>query len=251
MIYGLYLSTAGARAQSTRQDVIANNVANVDTTGFRRQYLAARARLDHLAEFGAAPSIRPNDPRQIGGGVQVFKTYSDLATPGVVKPSSSPLHMAIEGKGFFRVRNGSETFLTRDGSFSLDEKGTLLASGGTAQVLTAEGTTITIDPNLPFDVTPDNQVVQEGKSLGTLDVVLPRHPDTLEHRGRNLLAGDGQTIAADARVKQYLLEGSNVEPVREMTDLIQAARAFEINVNMVQLQNDTLAQLIQSVPRRV
>ena len=249
MIYGLYLSTAGAQAQSRRQDVVANNIANVDTTGFRRQFLAARRRLDHLGELGAAAPSEPADPRRIGGGVVAAPTYDDLHTQGPMKPSSSPTHLAVAGDGFFRIRRGGEVFLTRNGAFSLDAKGRLTTSDGRGLVLSTKGDPIQVDPNKPLHVSNDGKVVQDNRSLGEIAVVLPANERSVERRGDSLLSYDGRNRAASGRVKQYFLEGSNVEPILEMVDLIGAARAFETNVSMIQLQSDTLGQLIDRVGR--
>lgn len=249
MIYGMYLSTAGAKAQSQRQDVIANNIANVDTTGFRRQFFAARQRWDHMSEVGASAPASADDPRRIGGGVYLARTYNDLQSTGAIKPSSSASHLAIGGQGFFRVRVGRDTLLTRNGAFSFDADGTLRASDGNARLLSKKGSPIKLDPNQPFDVLPDGTVIQQGRSIGQIALVQPRNPESLERRGNNLWSYDGRDVAATGQLRQYFLESSNVEPVQEMVDLIESARAFETNIHMIQLQNDTLSQLIDRVAR--
>ena len=249
MIYGMYLSTSGAKAQSHRQDVIANNIANADTAGFRRLFATARQRLDRQGEQGTQGPLAMDDPRRIGGGVHLYKTYTDLDTQGNVKPSSSPSHMAIVGDGFFRVRMGQESLLTRHGGFTFSPDGTLTTSDGKAEVLSTEGSPIRLDPNQPFEVTSDNTLVQNGRAVAKIAVVAPRDPDSIEHAGDSLLRYDGKDQPAPGIAKQFFLEGSNVDPVHEMVDLIEAARGFDINVQMVQLQNDTLRTLIDQVPR--
>lgn len=247
MIYGLYLSTAGAKAQSQRQDAIANNIANVDTTGFRRQFLTARARLDRASELGAPPPTRADDPREIGGGVHAFRTIDDLRTQGSMKPSSSPTHLAIAGEGFFRVRQGRETLLTRNGAFTLDAKGRLVTNDGRSLVLSKKSEPIVVNPNQPFDVSADGKVFQDNQSLGEISVVRPANENSLERRGASLFGYDGRDRKATGNVQQYFLEGSNVDPINEMVEMIASARAFETNINMIQLQSDTLGQLINRV----
>jgi flagellar basal-body rod protein FlgF/flagellar basal-body rod protein FlgG len=251
MLYGLYLSTAGAKAQSYKQDVVANNIANVDATGFRRQFASARQRLDRLGELGQGGPISASDPRRIGGGVHLYRTYNDLDTPGAIKPSSSPAHMAISGEGFFRISRGSESFLTRDGAFSFGSDGSLRTADGEGVLMSTDGVPFRLDPNFPFEVTPDNQISQNGRPIGTIAVVRPTNVDSVEREGENLLRYDGRHQPTDSLVKQGFLEGSNVDPVREMTDLIEIARAFEINVQMIQLQSDGLSRLIDTLPRPV
>ncbi|MBX9655920.1 flagellar hook-basal body protein [bacterium] len=248
MIYGLYLSTAGARAQSLRQDVIANNIANVDTTGFRRQFAIARERLDQQSENGKAPPVEGNDPRNMGGGVNLAKTCNDVSTLGPVKPTDSQFHMAISGPGFFRIEQDRKTYLTRNGAFSMASDGTLLTDDGRGKLLGIDGGPVKIDPTLPFDVTGENKVMQEGRHVGTIAVVNPRQLDSLEPHGESLFTYNGFDKPSDSKIMQRFLEGSNVEPVNEMTDLIETARAFELNIQMVQLQNDTLSQLVGQVP---
>lgn len=249
MIYGMYLSTAGAKAASYRQDVIANNIANADTNGFRRMFATARERLDRLGEQGAGAPIRPDDPRQIGGGVHLYRTYTDYDTQGVIKPSSAPSHFAIAGNGFFRIQVGRDNFLSRNGAFTFGPDGSLMTSDLRGQVLSTAGSAIKLDPTRPFDVTAENTIVQDGRTVAEIALVEPRNPESLEHAGDSRLTYDGQDRPADGSLKQFFLEGSNVEPVHEMVDLIETARGFEINVQMLQLQNDTLKTLIQQVPR--
>ena len=251
MIYGMYLSTAGAKAQSNRLDVVANNIANVDTTGFRRQFSIARARLDHLSERGYAGPFAADDPRNMGGGVDLARTVSDSVTSGPLKPSSSPFHMAISGPGYFRVEQDHQKFLTRNGSFSMRADGTLLTGNGKGTLLSTDGAEIRIDPSFPFEVTDDNRVTQSGHSVATIAVVNPKRVDSLEARGEGLYAYDGFDEPSVGKVNQGYLEGSNIEPVNEMTDLIETARAFELNIQMVQLQSDSVSQLVGQVPTPV
>ena len=248
MIYGMYLSTAGAKAQSVRQDVIANNVANVDTTGFRRQFSIARARLDHQSEQGLAGPFASDDPRNMGGGVNLAKTCNDLATNGPLKPSNSQFHMAISGQGFFRVEQDRQNYLTRNGAFTMSSNGTLLTDDGRGKILSTDGGEIRLDPTIPFDVTGENQIMQEGRKVATIAIVNPKRIESLEPHGSSLYTYDGFDSPSKAKINQRFLEGSNVEPVNEMTDLIETARAFELNIQMVQLQNDTLSQLLSQVP---
>jgi flagellar basal body rod protein FlgG len=251
MLYGLYLSTAGAKAQSYKQDVVANNIANLDATGFRRQFAAARARLDRQGELGQSGPMSADDPRRIGGGVHLFRTYNDLETQGTLKPSSSPSHLAIAGEGFFRVQRDGRNYLSRDGAFTFGADGSLRTNDGQGVLLSKDGAPFRLDPNIPFEVSADNQLSQNGRPMGQVAVVLPTNPESLERRGENLFSYDGRDEVAVGKVKQGFLEGSNVDPVREMTDLIETARAFEINVQMIQLQSDGLSRLIESVPRPV
>ncbi len=202
MLYGLYLSTAGAKAQSYKQDVVANNIANVDATGFRRQFASARQRLDRIGEMGQGGPLSESDPRRIGGGVHLYRTYNDLDTQGAIKPSSSPAHMAIAGEGFFRIRRGNDTYLSRDGAFSFGNDGLLRTSDGEGVLMSKDGVPFRLDPNLPFEVTPDNQISQNGRPIGTIAIVRPTNIASVERTGENLLRYDGRDQPTDSLVKQ-------------------------------------------------
>lgn len=249
MLYGLYMSTAGAKAQSQRQDVIANNVANADTTGFKRQFAIIQARNDHLSEFGFPPPRVPSDPRQMDGGVRMLQTAGDQTTQGVAKPSSRQLDLMVHGEGYFQVQRNNETFLTRSGSFTVNSLGQLSRADGEGIVLSANSAPILIDPNIPVAVDADGTVFQNGNQVGQVGLVMPESQEQLRRQGDGLYSNFGVTRAANGLIRQNMLEGSNVNAVTEMTELIETARAFDINIQMVQLQSDGLANLLQTVPR--
>lgn len=250
MLYGLYLSTSGVKAQSWRNQVIANNVANANTDGFRQQLAVIRARDAHAQEFGAPDAVYPDDPTRIGGGVHMYEAPTDIESKGPLKRTNRQTDFAIRGDGFFQVRRGGVTFLTRDGSFSLNDDGTFVTSDGSGELLTSGGSPLQVDANQPFEVDSTGQVFQNGIGLGQIAVVSPTIPDAIAREGNGLLRYDGPTQDAEASIEQGSLEGSNVEPILQMQELIESSRVLEMNVNMIQLQNDTLATLIQTVPRQ-
>lgn len=249
MIYGLYLSTAGAKAQSLRQDVVANNLANADATGFKRQFAIIQARKDHDSEFGAPPPALAADPRNIGGGVRQVQTPGDLATQGTAKFTGRQLDLMIDGEGYFQVRRGNESFLTRAGAFTVDERGRLVRADGAGEIVGVGGTAILVDPNLPVAVDADGTVFQSGIEQGRVALRTPARPEQMTREGDGLYSNFGNLRAAQGKVRQNMLEGSNVNAITEMVELIEAARAFDINIQMVQLQSDGLANLLQTVPR--
>lgn len=248
MIYGLYLSSAGAKAQSYRQDVIANNVANVDTTGFRRQYAIIQERKDHASEYGAPPTRVPSDPRNLRGGAMFADTPTDVKTPGSYKATSRNLDLAINGAAFFQVMRDGKVYLTRNGRFHLDGEGVLRADDD-GIVMTRAGDPLKVDGNLPIAVGPAGDVVQNDIVQGEITIVEPLQPERMRRAGRAEFTYDGAVKPSEARIEQNLLEGSNVEPVSEMVDLIESSRGFEMNIQFIQLQSDGLANLIQTVPR--
>lgn len=255
MLYGLYMSTAGANYQNRRLEVVANNIANVDTTGFRRQFPILQARKDHGSEFGEGPPVEPGSERRMGGGVVLGATPTDFETMGTMKVTSSDYNFAINGPGFFQVESNGQRFLTRDGAFTLDQEGFLVTNDGQERVLGAGGAPIRLDGTLPFRVMPDGAIFQvnnAGQNLpaGRLGLVQPVDPENqLTPVGGNRYRFDGPTTPPTGSIQQRMLEGSNVNAVEEMTEMVEVNRIFEMNINMIQLQNDTLRTLIESVPR--
>ena len=121
MPYGLYLSAEGAQAQNRRMEVVANNLANVDTVGFKRQLACFQARFTEAAEQGIE---LPGDGglADLGGGVMLHDAQTDFSV-GPLKHTRLPTDLAINGDGFFAVQKGKDVLLTRAGNFALDPRG--------------------------------------------------------------------------------------------------------------------------------
>lgn len=249
MPYGLYLSAEGAQAQIQRLEVITNNLANVDTVGFKRQLAVMQARYAEATEQGedVPGSGSIND---VGGGIFVRETQTDFS-PGPLKRTEAPTDFALEGDGFFAVEKDGQTFLTRAGNFRLTSSGELVTQQGYT-VLADDGSPITIDPRLgPWEVSDDGQVRQGGNAQ-TLAIVQPNSLGDLVPTGENLFQAlaDPQPLAADQRqVLSGYLEMSGVRPTTEMVALIEASRAVEANVNLMQMQDQMLSGLVNRVMR--
>lgn len=249
MIYGMYLSTAGAKAQGLRQDVIANNLANADATGFKRQFAILQARNDHGSEFGAPPPLLADDPRNIQGGVHLVQTPGDVNTQGTAKATGRQFDFLVNGEGFFQVNRGGQTFLTRSGAFAVDARGVLVSADGQGQVVGVTGGPIRIDPAEPIGVDEAGRIFQNNNQLGQIALRTPTDPNAMVRRGDGLYQYDGPLRPSTGTIRQHMLEGSNVNAISEMVEMIETSRAFDINIQMVQLQNDGLANLLQTVAR--
>ena len=232
MPYGLYVSAEGAQAQSTRMEVIANNLANVDTAGFKRELAILQARYAEAIEEGL---VLPDTGtiNDVGGGVMVRETKTDFA-PGPLKNSGNPTDVAIDGEGFFVIQKDEETFLTRAGNFALTERGELVTQQG-YPVLSTTGAPMIVNPNDP----------NWSRNLG---VVMPESYGDLVHVGENLFRplADPQPVPPEQRnVVTGYVEGSSVKPTTEMNELIIASRALEANVNMMRTQDEMLGSLVR------
>jgi flagellar basal-body rod protein FlgF/flagellar basal-body rod protein FlgG len=250
MPYGLYISAEGAQAQSRRLEIIANNMANVDTVGFKRELAIFQARYAEAVEQGQAkPGSGSID--DTGGGIMLRRTVTDYS-PGPMKRTESPTDVAISGEGFFLVEKDQQQYLTRAGNFRLTERGELVTQQGYA-VLSDNGSPIAIDPrNGPCEVTPAG-AVRQGAASQNLALVRPASPDSLVKVGENLfrpVGGDPQpVVAGQRRVASGYLELSGVRPTTELVQMIEASRAVEANLSMMRAQDQMLSGLVTRVMR--
>lgn len=249
MPYGLYISADGAHAQTTRLETVANNLANVDTVGFKRELAVFQARYAQAIQEG---QVEPGSGSidDVGGGVLVCQTKTDFS-PGPMKQTGIPTDMALRGDGFFVVEKDGEQFLTRAGDFSLTARGELVTQQG-YPVLSDSGTPIVIDPsNGPWQLTPMGEI-QQRRSAQSLAIVKPTSLGDLVHVGENLfrpLAEPEPVAAAGRQVTSGFLEMSGVKPTNEMMALIEASRAVEANLNMMRTQDQMLSGLVNRVMR--
>lgn len=246
MPYGLYISAEGADVQRRRLEVLANNLANVETPGFKRELAIAQERHAEEIQRGlaAAGSGSLND---VGGGVMTRETMSDFA-PGPFKETGQRTDLAIDGPGMFAVSTPRGVRYTRAGDFSIDRNQRLVTQQGYA-VLADDGQPITIsDPEWSVS---DRGEIRQGGGLTPLRIV-QQDPRALRHEAENLFVplGDEEParLAPNQRtVRGGFLEGSSVSPVSEMALLIEATRAYEANVRMIQNHDSVLGQLFGRV----
>ncbi|MBL8892185.1 MAG: flagellar hook basal-body protein [Planctomycetaceae bacterium] len=252
-MYGTYLSASGADSYSRYLEVIANNVANVDTPGFRRELPIIKAYHAEAIEQGLAS---PGDGgiHDVGGGVGMFQTVTSFEIGQVQRTGVDSDVMLADPRGdhFFVVDQDGQQMLTRAGNFLFDKEGYLVTQSG-RQVLSANGGPVRINPNLPFEFDSTGSVVQPSTGVRTeLAVVRPASLNDLQHMGENLFANQGQlqVVAADERrVRSGYLETSAARPVQEMVDMIKVTRAYESNVRMIQQQDGITESLLSRVLR--
>jgi flagellar basal-body rod protein FlgG len=247
-------------AQQRMVDVIANNLANVNTTGFKRSRVSFEDVLyetvqgARVVNYAGAETV---GPIQIGKGVRLGAVVR-LHAQGAPENTQRPLDLAVEGDGFFQVqRPDGTTGYTRDGSLSISESGALVTSGGyllmPGVTVPRDATGITISSTGVVSVhsTAGNQT-----EIGRVELARFLNPNGLAAIGENLLIetpASGEPILGYpqdegfGRLMQGSLESSNVEIVQEMTDMIAAQRAYEINAKairageeMMQTTNDII-----------
>lgn len=247
MPYGLYISAEGAQAQSTRMEVIANNLANAVTPGFKRELAIFQARFAEEVQRGQEPP-GAGTLNDIGGGVETMATITDFSN-GPLKQTGLSTDLAINGDGFFVVRRNGENFLTRAGSFKFDQTGTLVTQDGDT-VLSSTGGPIAISADRgPWNFTADGAVAQASEQT-YLALARPNSLGDLMKVGDNLFAPLAPTKPIDATQRQVsigALEQSTVEPALEMTEMIETSRAFEANVNLIHYQDQIMGELVSRV----
>ncbi len=249
MAYGLYLSAAGAESQSQRIEVISNNLANVNTPGFKREMASLQARQSEaIIQNQATPGSKEID--DMSGGVYLAETPTDFS-PGTLKRTGEDADFALkDADSFFVIEKDGQPHLTRAGNFIFDGTGRLKTQEGHS-VLSDGGEPITLDPTLPWSVDDNGRFMQRGARM-TLGLAKPASLGDLARVGENLfrsLAPVKQLVAPNERpqVLNGSLEMSAVKPTQEMTQLIAASRAYEANIKMIQNQDSMTGSLISRV----
>lgn len=249
MPYGVYLSASGAHAQSHRMQVLSNNLANVDTPGFKPQSTVLQSRFAEMIENGTDP---PNlgGAADIGGGVTISPTETSFDI-GAIKQTGNQTDFSIgDATSFFVVGRGNEQLLTRAGNFVFDKSGTMVTQRGDA-VLSTEGVPIQIDPTQPYQVAPGG-VIQQGDNRQSLMLAKPRQRGDLAHTDENHfrpLAATDLVLPKDRRVQSGSLEQSAVKPTAAMMELVETSRVYEANVRMIQNQDTVMGSLISKMLR--
>jgi len=244
MYYGLYMSAAGAHAQNTKVEVLSNNLANVNTVGFKRELALLQARESEAIERGATRR-GTGAIEDVGGGTRMNATFTDFS-PGTMQLTHNPTDLAIDSPNtFFEVQRGNQKLLTRAGNFQVSNEGILQTTQGDA-VLSSDGDLIQLDAGLPMRFLPGGVVEQAGSRI-ELSLVRPKNVAALEKAGENYFqAGRGADLAPaeDRQVRSGYLEMSGVNPVEEMVELITASRAYEANVRIIQQHDTATSELI-------
>jgi len=248
MIYGLWLSADGLSSQQVRQEVIANNLTQVDTPGFKPDRVAFGERLNEYL-LDSNPSTRLASYENATGGLLPAEVFTDF-TQGSIVPTGNDLDTALLDEGFFAIQTADGTRYSRDGRFTLRTDGGLehIASGG--KVLDAAGNAITIDPNVAVAITQEGRIQQNNVDVARLGVFRFENPQQLQKIGENLYeAPAGGAVLTNASVRQKAIEASGSDPASMLVDMMTAARAYELSASMIQMQDESLGRLVNDVGR--
>jgi len=257
----LWAAKTGLDAQQTRMTVVSNNLANVNTSGYKKSRPVFEDLIyQNIRQVGAATSQDTQAPSgmSLGTGVRVVATEK-LYTQGSLAQTGNSLDLAIQGRGFFQVLMPDGTFgYTRDGSFQMNSQGELVTSSGykVQPGITipsgAQSITIGSDGVVTANVAGQSAPVQ----VGTLQLVDFVNPTGLQARGENLLmesaaSGTPQTstpgLNGVGTVQQGAVESSNVNVVEEMVNMIETQRAYEMNTKAIQTTDQMLQYLNSNI----
>jgi len=243
MSVGMYVSASGALTGMHRLDVASNNLANVNTTAFKRDIAYQTPRPperieDSLFHLGSNELLE-----QLAGGILNGETRTDFST-GPVSPTGNPLDSAIEGDGFFVLDGGADgPWLTRDGRFTPGADGALVSASSGVPVLSDADATIRLDPNLPVRISQRGEITQDGRTIAQLKLVKVPDPTALKKTHDGAYAsktGAALDLTHDPSVRLHTesVEGSGVDPIKALMSVTSAGSAVRNNLRIMQLHDE-------------
>lgn len=263
---GVYTALSGAMAQSLKLDTIANNIANVNTPGFKRdqqvfnEYLTANEKPPSVIQVPRVPaSVESFYDMQGGdkGFVDSKGTFTDYSQ-GSLKRTGNPLDVAIDGPGFFEVSTPQGVRLMRAGNFTLNGQGELVTKDGYAVLksggegLDPAARQIRVTGNSPISIDDHGEVFEGTESAGKLSMVNVSNPDCLQKMGNSLYGFKANMTPQIVNIespalRQGFVEMSNVNVVREMTDMIMTNRVFESTQKAISAYDGMADKLVNVV----
>lgn len=242
MIYGIYLNAAGALAESTRHAVISNNMANISTPGFKPELAVFRERAPEAIEAPFPFYATPMDA--LGGGLLVSGTYTQHIQ-GPIQVTDGEFDLAISGKGYFAVSDGTRTLYTRAGGFMHDSEGRLVMPDGRHYLADVSGKALVIPTGGEVQIADDGTVSIGGDAVAKVSIFEFDDESLLTKEGANLYDASAASARPGAgRIRQGAIETSAVSAVKEMANMLMAMRAYEANMQMIKMQDQTLADLM-------
>lgn len=272
MLRSMYSGIGGMRGFQTKLDVIGNNIANVNTTGFKKSRVMFQDILSQTMSGGSAPTTTTGgmNPKQVGLG-STISSIDVIQKGGNLQTTSSPSDLGIEGNGFFMVEDGNgQKYVTRDGNFTFDRDGNLVTANGMF-VLDSSGGKVKIPASGTFADIKTYSIGSDGKITYTnnegttttttngIGLAMVANPAGLEKMGSNVYkvtaAADSNyndlkkllgNAASGARgsIRSSMLEMSNVDLSEEFTEMIVAQRGFQANSRIITTSDSILEELV-------
>ncbi|WP_397449115.1 flagellar basal-body rod protein FlgG [Pseudomonas sp. NA-150] len=262
MLPALYVSKTGLAAQDMSLTTISNNLANVSTTGFKSDRAEFQDLLYQIKRQPGAQSTQDSElpsGLQLGTGVRIVGTQKNF-TPGSLQTTDNPLDLAVNGRGFFQIRQPDGTIAySRDGTFHLDSNGQIVTANGYALepaiVVPAQAQTFTVgqDGTVSITLAGANATSQIIGNLQTADFI---NPAGLQAEGSNLFLETASSGAPQVgtpglngfgTMQQNTLENSNVSTVEELVNMITTQRAYEMNSKVISTADQMLQNITQNL----
>ncbi len=255
MVRGLYTAAVGMMTQMNRMDVISNNIANVNTTGFKRDQTAVRSFSEELGKRLNDSSDIPYS-RKVGNlsmGSFVDDIYTDFSN-GSFRNTGGPLDLAISGSGFFSIQttnadgDQSEKY-TRDGAFTMLEDGTLTTLNGDSVM--GQNGVITIPEGI-ISINENGDIYSNDQYIDTLKMTDFTDLHTLRAYGDNMYTttDESQTQAFAGKINAGFLENSNANSVKEMVEMINTERTYDANSRMITVIDSIMQRTVNDVGRK-
>jgi len=242
MIKGIYHAAAGMLPRMNQQETVGNNLANVNTTGFKADKRFFRTALNSslLQGGGFGQPVQLNEDQ--------FSLTTDFSQ-GAFTETRNPLDVAINGDGFIAVETGDVISYTRNGSFAISAEGELVNNRG-YRVMGEEGPIKVVGKEVTIRYS--GEVIIDGKSAGTLKIVDFEQPYNLKRNGFGYFVPDGDAEGFrpdNLELRQGFLEDSNVDPISEMLQMIELNRNYESCQKAIQTQDESLKLAVNELPR--
>ena len=264
---GLYAAASAMIVQESMHDVVANNLVNVGTSGFRRRIPVNKSfpevlmdRIEKVSEDGEIKFVGP--PFQLGlkgkftiGDLSLANVFSEtfMSTEmGALQTTDNPFDVAIVGEGYFAVQDGAgNTYYTRSGHFQKSAEGQLVTEDG--MLVLGDGGPIEVGDASRFSITEDGNVMADGALVDMLQIVTFENPTYLRQAGRTSLSvtpHSGEPVMVEeVRLQPGALEMSNVNVVEEMVRMVEAHRAYESASKVLMTHDELTGKLITSYGR--
>jgi flagellar basal-body rod protein FlgF len=236
------LAASGLRARMQSLDMLANNIANTSTSGYKGDSEFYSLFTSEMA------SGESNDPAATLPMIE--RQWTDFGQ-GLLEPTNNSLDFGLSGKGFFVAKGPSGPLYTRNGSFHVATNGTLVTADGYS-LLDQNGQPIKAEPTVPVEVALDGSIHQRGQLLGQFKLVNFQDPSVLAKQGNTYFtnSSDEKPIdATDIQIHQGQIEDSNISPAQGAVRLVNVMRQFEMMQKAVSLSNDMSKKAIEEVAR--
>lgn len=255
MLRGLYSSVSSMLTLQARQSVITNNIANINTTGYKEETLVSKS-FDEVLLSNRDKYVNGKATNQVLGSMSFGTRIDDTMTnynQGTFVSTENNTDFAIEGSGFFEVIDESNNrFYTRDGSFKIDNQGYLVTNSG-HYVVGRNNMTGNTEPiyigNGEVSVTSDNRINIDGINMYSFRVVDFENYNSLEKKGNGLYFGNNGKEATAFGIKQGYLESSNVDSISTIALLMETVNEFEANQKVIQSYDSILSKIANEIGR--